>query len=135
MSQLSLYLAVMAGGAVGTALRMAISLWVADRYAPAFPLGTLVVNVVGCFVTGLFGGLTTGPNAVLLVSPILRQTVMVGVLGGFTTFSSFSLQTLALANDGEWLQAGLNVAGSVALCLVGVWLGSILATAVSGLKF
>jgi CrcB protein len=135
MSQLSLYLAVMAGGAVGTALRMAISLWVADRYAPAFPLGTLVVNVVGCFVIGLFGGLTTGPNTVLLVSPILRQTVMVGVLGGFTTFSSFSLQTLALANDGEWLQAGLNVAGSVVLCLVGVWLGSILATAIAGLKF
>jgi CrcB protein len=135
MSQLSLYLAVMAGGAVGTALRMAISLWVADRYAPAFPLGTLVVNVVGCFVIGLFGGLTMGPNAVLLVSPILRQTVMIGVLGGFTTFSSFSLQTLALANDGEWLYAGLNVAVSVVLCLVGVWLGSLVAGAATSLKF
>lgn len=135
MSQLSLYLAVMAGGAVGTALRMAISLWVADRYAPAFPLGTLVVNVVGCFVIGLFGGLTTGPNAVWLVSPILRQAVMVGVLGGFTTFSSFSLQTLALANDGEWLQAGLNIAASLVLCLVGVWLGSLLASAITSFKF
>jgi len=134
MSQLSLYLAVMLGGAIGTALRMALSLWIADRVAHAFPLGTLVVNVTGCFVIGLFGGLT-GPGSPFLVSPLLRQAVMIGVLGGYTTFSSFSLQTLALANDGEWLYAGLNIAGSVILCLFAVWLGSVLATALSGLKF
>jgi len=123
------YLAVMAGGAVGTGLRMAISLWIAERFA-SFPLGTLIVNVSGCFIIGLFGGLTTGPNTLLLVSPIVRQAVMVGVMGGYTTFSSFSLQTLALANDGEWLYAGLNIVLSVVLCLVAVWLGSVLANAV-----
>lgn len=122
------YLAVMAGGAVGTALRMALSLGIADRYWPGFPLGTLVVNITGCFVIGLFGGLT-GSDGPLLVSPIIRQTVMVGVLGGYTTFSSFSLQTLALMNDGEWLYAGLNVAGSVLGCMLAVWLGSVLANA------
>lgn len=120
------YLAVMAGGAFGSALRMAVSLWIADRYAPEFPLGTLVVNVAGCFIIGIFSGLT-GPDGPLLVSPIVRQGVMVGVLGGFTTFSSFSLQTLALANDGEWLYAGLNILLSVVLCLVAVWLGAIAA--------
>lgn len=120
------YLAVMAGGAFGSALRMAVSLWIADRYAPGFPLGTLVVNVAGCFIIGIFSGLT-GPDGPLLVSPIVRQGVMVGVLGGFTTFSSFSLQTLALANDGEWLYAGLNILLSLVLCLVAVWLGAIAA--------
>jgi CrcB protein len=124
------YLAVMLGGAVGSALRMAVSLWIADRYAPGFPLGTLVVNVVGCFIIGLFGGLTS-PDGPLLVSPILRQGVMLGVLGGFTTFSSFSLQTLNLANDGEWLYAGLNVAGSVVLCLVAVWIGATAANVIA----
>jgi len=119
------YLAVLAGGAFGSALRMAVSLWIADRYAPGFPLGTLVVNVSGCFI-GLFGGLTS-PDGPLLVSPVLRQGVMVGVLGGFTTFSSFSLQTLALANDGEWLYAGLNILLSVVLCLAAVWLGTVAA--------
>jgi len=123
---LQTYLAVMAGGAAGSALRMAISLWIADRFAPGFPLGTLVVNVAGCFLMGIFGGITS-PDGPLLVSPILRQGVMLGVLGGFTTFSSFSLQTLNLVNDGEWLYAGLNVAGSVILCLVAVWLGAIAA--------
>lgn len=134
MSQLSLYFAVMAGGAVGTALRMALSVWVAKRLEHVFPLGTLVVNVTGCFVIGLFGGLT-GPDSPLLVSPLLRQAVMIGVLGGYTTFSSFSLQTLALANEGEWLYAGINVAASVVLCLVAVWLGSVLATALTSPKF
>jgi CrcB protein len=123
------YLAVMIGGAVGTALRMALSNWIADRMAHAFPLGTLVVNISGCFVIGLFGGLT-GPNSPLLVSPLVRQAVMIGVLGGYTTFSSFSFQTLNLMNDGEWLYAGLNVALSVILCLAAVWLGSAVANAI-----
>ena len=124
------YLAVMAGGAVGTALRMALSQWISDRMAHSFPLGTLVVNVTGCFVIGIFGGLTAvdGP---WLVSPLLRQTVMIGVLGGYTTFSSFSLQTLALANEGEWLYAGMNILFSVVFCLLAVWLGSIAASSLT----
>ncbi len=118
------YLAIMTGGAIGTGLRMALSQWISDRIAHAFPLGTLVVNVTGCFVIGLFGGLT-GPDGLLLVSPLLRQAVMIGVLGGYTTFSSFSLQTLTLLNEGEWLYAGMNVLLSVLLCMIAVWLGAI----------
>ena len=64
-----------------------------------------------------------------------RQFVMTGILGGFTTFSSFSLQTLNLANDGEWLQAGGNVVGSVVLCLVAVWLGHMLALSINAMKW
>ena len=64
----------------------------------------------------------------MLVSPMSRQFFMVGVCGGYTTFSSFSLQTLALARDGEWLSAGLNIIGSFALCLVAVWLGDYFGT-------
>lgn len=120
------YLAVMAGGAIGTALRMALSEWIADHLDHVFPLGTLVVNVTGCYVIGLFGGLT-GPDGPLLAPPLLRQTVMIGVLGGYTTFSSFSLQTLNLVRDGEWLQAGANVGLSIVLCFLAVWLGHILA--------
>ena len=85
--------------------------------------GTLVVNVSGCFIIGLFATLT-GPEGRVLVPPDLRQFFMVGVCGGYTTFSSFSLQTLALARDGDMLRSGGNVLASVVLCLLGVYLGS-----------
>jgi CrcB protein len=120
------YLAVMAGGAVGTALRMTLSLWIAERIDHPFPLGTLVVNVSGCFIIGLFAGLTEADGP-LLVSPLVRQGVMIGVLGGYTTFSSFSLQTLLLINDRQWLWAGMNIVLSVLCCLVAVWLGALAA--------
>jgi CrcB protein len=122
------YLAVMAGGAIGSALRMAVSLGIAERMDHPFPLGTVLVNVTGCFVIGLFDGLT-GASGPFLVSPVVRQGVMIGVLGGYTTFSSFSLQTLALVNDRQWLWAGMNVILSVVLCLVAVWLGAMAARA------
>ncbi len=127
---IQMYLAIMAGGAIGTGLRMALSLWIAERLEHPFPLGTLVVNVSGCFVMGLFGGLS-GPDGPLMVSPILRQTVMIGVLGGYTTFSSFSLQTLLLANERQWLWAGMNVLLSVVFCLLAVWLGAVAARAIT----
>ena len=95
--------------------------WFAVRYGETFPVGTIVVNVTGCFVIGLFASLT-GPSGNYLVSPVARQFVMIGILGGYTTFSSFSLQTLTLFNGGEWLRAGWNVVLSVVLCLVAVWL-------------
>jgi len=116
------YLWVMAGGALGTAARMGLSNFVAERYGPAFPTGTLIVNVSGCFIIGFFAALT-GPDSAYLAPPLVRQTVMIGFLGGYTTFSSFSLQTLTLLNDGEWLYAGWNVLLSVAGCLVAAWLG------------
>jgi CrcB protein len=123
---LKTYLAVMLGGAFGTGMRMAISRWLAAKYGETFPIGTLVVNITGCFVIGAFAELT-GPDGRFLASPFTRQVVMIGVLGGYTTFSSFGLQTLSLAQDGEWLRAGANAALSLVLCFVAVWLGHALA--------
>ena len=116
------YAWVMGAGALGTAARMGLSNFIADRYGPAFPTGTLVVNVTGCFIIGFFYAMT-GPNSSFIAPPLVRQTVMIGFLGGYTTFSSFSLQTLNLLNDGEWLYGGLNVLLSVAGCLVAAWAG------------
>jgi CrcB protein len=123
---LKTYLAVMLGGAFGTGLRMWLSAFLAARYGETFPVGTLAVNVSGCFIIGLFAAMT-GPDGLLLVSPLSRQTVMIGVLGGFTTFSSFSLQTMNLFAEREWMRGGLNVMLSVVLCLIAVWLGQVLA--------
>jgi CrcB protein len=89
-----------------------------------FPWGTLIVNVSGCFVIGIFNALT-GPDGVLLVPVNIRLFVMVGMCGGYTTFSSFSLETLNLMRGGEWLAAASYVLASVAFCLIGVWLGHI----------
>ncbi len=124
---LKTYLAVMLGGAFGTGLRMALSGWLAAKYGETFPVGTLVVNVSGCFVIGIFATLT-GPDGMFFTSALTRQVVMLGVLGGYTTFSSFGLQTFNLFQDGEWLRAGLNAALSVVLCLIAVWLGHVVAT-------
>jgi CrcB protein len=128
-----LYLMVALGGALGTFGRYAISGLVATHFGEVFPFGTLVVNVVGSFIIGFFGTLTA-PDGRLFVGPSARQMVMTGFCGGFTTFSSFSLQTLNLMQDGEWLYAGWNVIGSVTLCLVFVWLGSVSAAALNQLK-
>ena len=123
---LKTYLAVMLGGAVGTALRFGLSNWFAVHYGETFPVGTIVVNVTGCFVIGLFATLT-GPDGIFMASSLTRQVVMIGILGGYTTFSSFSLQTLNLMNGGEWLRAGWNVVVSVIFFLVAVWLGQLAA--------
>lgn len=120
------YIAVMFIGAFGCGARMLLSNYLSDKYGPAFPIGTLVVNIVGCFVIGFFAALTR-PEGGLLVSPIIRPAVMIGFLGGFTTFSSFALQTLALIGDGEWGYATLNVVLSFALCMAAVWIGQIIA--------
>jgi CrcB protein len=111
------------GGALGSVARYGCSMLVAGWIGETFPWGTLVINIVGSFVIGFFGVLT-GPDGRALVSPDIRQFVMVGVCGGFTTFSSFSLQTLNLARGGDMLGAGANIVGSVVLCLIGVWLGA-----------
>jgi CrcB protein len=110
------------GGALGTLLRYWCSGLVAAAIGETFPWGTMTVNVVGSTLIGLFAAIV-GPDGRLLLGPDLRQSVMVGVFGGFTTFSSFSLQTLALIQDDEWLFAAANVLLSVSLCLGGVWLG------------
>ena len=130
---LQMYLAIAAGGALGTVARYFLSGVIADAFGQTFPWGTLIVNVSGSFVIGLFASLT-GPDGRLLVSGMTRQFVMIGICGGYTTFSSFSIQTLNLANDGEWLYASANIAGSVVLCLIFVWIGAAVDAAVNQLK-
>ena len=113
---------VTVGCAVGGLLRYWCSGSVDRALGGTFPWGTMTVNVVGSLLIGVFASVS-GPEGKYLVSPVARQTVMVGVFGGFTTFSSFSIQTLALARDGDWRRVAANVFLSVALCLVAVWAG------------
>jgi CrcB protein len=115
------YIAI--GGALGSVARYACSLWAARLVGETFPWGTLGVNILGSFVIGFFA-ILTGPDGRLIVAPDARQFVMVGVCGGYTTFSSFSLQTLNLVRAGDMLGAGLNTLLSVALCLAAVWAGA-----------
>jgi CrcB protein len=127
------YLWVAIGGALGSISRFWLSGFIANRFGQTFPWGTIIVNVTGCFVIGFFNT-AAGTEGRWLVSPAARTFFMVGICGGYTTFSSFSLQTLNLANEGEWLRAGMNVLLSVALCLLGVWLGYLLAANINSLK-
>src|SRR5215475_1621096 len=119
---LALYLWVALGSALGGIARFFCTGVAARLLGETFPWGTLFVNVLGSFIIGFFATLT-GPDGRMFAGSTMRQFVMLGLLGGFTTFSSFSLQTLNLAQDGEWLQVCGNVVGSVVLCLVAVWLG------------
>ena len=105
------------GSALGGAARFLLAGWVGARLGESFPWGTVLVNVLG---SALIGALAAQEE---MLSPEARQFLMVGVLGGFTTFSSFSLQTLRLAQDGDWVRATGNVLGSVALCLAAVAVG------------
>jgi len=117
-------LAIAAGGAVGSVLRFWLTKTVHTVTGSAFPYGTLAVNVLGCLAMGwLFvafaeRGMSDGP---------WRAGLIVGVLGGFSTFSAFSMDTLRLIENGTALQAGANVAASVTLCLAATWAGMLLA--------
>jgi CrcB protein len=108
------YVWIALGGAVGSVARFALSGLAARWLGQAF-LGTMAINVTGSFLIGFTAAM--GPTKTW------EQVLIVGVLGGYTTFSSFSLQTLTLAQEGRWGAVGLNVSGSVILCLAGVWLG------------
>lgn len=127
------YLLIALGGALGSVGRFWLSGFVAERVGESFPWGTMIVNVTGSFVIG-FIATFTGPDGRVLASTATRQFLMIGICGGYTTFSSFSLQTLTLAQDGEWLWAAGNILISVALCLLAVWLGHVAAASLSGLK-
>ncbi|MCU0935977.1 MAG: fluoride efflux transporter CrcB [Gammaproteobacteria bacterium] len=117
-------LAIALGGAAGSVLRYAASLGVYGLFGRGFPYGTLVVNVMGCLVMGFLYVWFVERSA---VSAELRAGVLIGVLGGFTTFSSFSIETLGLIETGAHLRAALNVLASVVLCLVATWVGLVLA--------
>jgi len=123
------YLVIAVGGALGSMLRF----WVGSTIDGAvskggqiFPWGTVVVNITGCFIIGLFATLT-GTEGRWLVPSLVRPFVMIGILGGYTTFSSFTLQTLNLWSDNQRWEALGNILVSVVLCLAGVWLGAALA--------
>jgi CrcB protein len=128
-----LYLWVMLGSALGGGARFLISGFVAHRFGETFPWGTLIVNVTGSFVIGFFSTLT-GPDGRVFIGSQGRQFVMTGICGGYTTFSSFSLQTLNLIRDDEALLAGANVALSCLLCMLGVWAGHVAAAGINQLK-
>ncbi len=105
------YFLIMLGGALGSGARFWASGAVAERIGATFPFGTLLVNISGCFVIGFLAGLSD-PQGQFLIAARWRLFLMVGLCGGYTTFSAFSLQTLDLAADGDWLRAGFNAAGS-----------------------
>jgi fluoride exporter len=115
------YLAVLAGGALGTGLRYSLSTLIYSTIKePTFPYANLVINVSGSFMIGLLAELF---EARWLVSPTTRVAILTGILGGYTTFSSFSFETYALLRDGEMLRGLLNASASVLLGLAAVWLG------------
>lgn len=119
------------GSAFGGAARFFLSGIVGRRIGETFPWGTMVVNVTGAFVIGVFAAAASGHTAFQL--PPSWQFAVVGILGSYTTVSSFSLQTLALARNGEFLRAGGNVLLSLALCLAAVTLGFAASAAAIGL--
>jgi CrcB protein len=114
-------------GLVGTLGRYALSGIIARRFGETFPTGTLVVNIAGCFLAGFLFYLM---QERFLVNETMRTVVMIGLLGGFTTFSSFGLQTFTLLKDGEIWFAAMNLVGSNLLGLLMVWVGYTLAKVV-----
>ena len=113
-------LAVAVGGAIGACTRYLVSGWAAGRFGAEFPMGTLIVNIVGCFIIGAFLTITTER---LIVSPYWRLIIAVGFLGGLTTFSSFGYETLRLIEASDLTQAFWNVALNLGVGLGATWLG------------
>lgn len=113
------------GGFIGSVARYLVGGWVHQLMNnPWFPFGTLAVNIIGCFLIGLLGGLSESHQ---VFSPETRLFLFIGVLGGFTTFSSFGYETFALARDGELLAAVININLQIFLGLGSVWAGNIAA--------
>jgi CrcB protein len=115
------WIAVALGGALGSLARHWVNLELAHRFERSVPYATFAVNVAGCLVIGALAGRIAGGR--LHLTPVVRTFVFVGVLGGFTTFSSFGLDTFTLGHGGHHAAALWNVVGQVGLGLGGVWLG------------
>jgi CrcB protein len=129
------YLWVALGGALGSVARFWVNGLVSEKFGASFPWGTLLINLTGSFVIGVIGALAIPEGRLDSSARVFAtQFLMVGICGGYTTFSSFSLQTLNLMRDREWLYAGGNIVLSVVLCLIAVWLGWLLGATVSSLK-
>jgi fluoride exporter len=118
-------------GAIGSVGRYLVSLWMLDRFSQPM-WGTLTVNFVGSFLIGFLMVLTVNESSKFIAGPEMRAGLTIGFCGGFTTFSTFSQQTLALFEKGDTLLAMLNVGLSVSLCLLGVFLGWVVARTVNG---
>lgn len=125
------YLWIALGGALGSVARFWMTELVAGRFDSKFPWGTFFVNVTGSFLIGVFSAFSESGGR-LVEATGLRQFLMVGICGGYTTFSAFSVQTLNLMRAGFWLAALGNAAGSVLACLLAVWLGHLLGAALRG---
>jgi CrcB protein len=111
------------GGFFGAILRYVLSTFIYKLLGTDFPYGTFVVNVLGCFLIGFFMGLV---DAGVIISPNLRILIAIGLLGGFTTFSSFSYETVELLKAGAWLSAVANVVYTLLNCLGATWFGEVL---------
>lgn len=123
---MSLYFWIFIGSGLGGMTRFAVSGLVAHHFGETFPWGTFIINVSGSFLIGFIAALT-GPEGRIFAGSTARQFIMTGILGGYTTYSSFSFQTLSLARDGEWVRASANAFGTFALCFIAVWLGHLCA--------
>jgi CrcB protein len=113
---------VFIGGGIGSVLRYAISGWVYTIMGADFPYGTFAVNIIGSFVIGLF--LTIAEDR-FLVNSDMRAFVAIGIIGGFTTFSTFTYETMELFKSGSYLAAATNIVGSIVVALFAAWLGNI----------
>jgi len=127
------YLWIAIGGALGSVARYWFSGVVGRQFGETFPWGTLLVNISGSFAIGVCAALSE-PGGRHFIKPAGRQFLMYGICGGYTTFSSFSLQTLQLIREGDWFKASANALASLGLCLVAVWLGYALGAAYNGIK-
>lgn len=123
------FLLICAGGALGTGARFLLSSWIARLYGPQFPRGTILINVTGSFLIALVLELSLRTGA---ISPSLRLFLTTGVMGGYTTYSSFNYETLRLAEDGSLGLAALNLGVTVFGCLVAGVLGLLSARVLSG---
>ena len=115
------------GGSIGAAARYVVSTWATERYGSDFPYGTLIVNVVGCFIIGAFMVLVTER---VIAHPYWRLLVAVGFVGGLTTFSSFGYETLKLVEDAQFQWAAYNIMTNFIFGFFATWLGMTLARAI-----
>jgi len=129
------YLWVALGGALGSVARFGLNGLISARFGETFPWGTIIINVTGSLVIGVIGAVASPEGRMDSQSrAFATQFLMIGICGGYTTFSSFSWQTLQRLQDRDWLYAGGNIVLSVVLCLIAVWLGYLLGTTFNSMK-
>jgi CrcB protein len=116
-------LLIAVGGALGSVARYLLSTFVLRVTGTLFPLGTFAVNAIGCL---MFGAIAGAASQRVQLAPALRLFLLTGILGGFTTFSSYAFESFTLVRDGQFLWASVNIAGQVVAGLVGMWAGYVI---------